>query len=242
MAMLGTPNAVTGVRTINKEGFMGTKFWCGIGLLASVVAGAGSAVAADLPVKAPPPGVMPAYLSDWAGFYIGINGGGGWGTTTFDFSTLDNAKPSGGIFGGHAGYNWQYGSVVAGLEVDFDGADIKTTDPFGLEQKTDELASARARAGYLFFPSLLAYGTAGAGWGHTTLTDTNGSLTGVPGFSSAVSQFGWVAGAGLEYKLVDHVLLRAEYLHYDFGKTTFPGIDSVKETVDTVRGGLSWKF
>jgi outer membrane immunogenic protein len=204
--------------------------------------GAGSAVAADLAVKAPPPGVMPAYLSDWAGFYIGINGGSGWAETTFDFLTVDNAKPSGGLVGGHAGYNWQYGSVVAGLEVDFDGADLKKTDAFGLEQKTNELASARARVGYVFVPSLLAYGTAGAGWGHTTLTDTNGSLTGVPGFSSSVSQFGWVAGAGLEYKLVDHVLLRAEYLHYDFGKTTFPGIDSVKETVDTVRGGLSWKF
>jgi outer membrane immunogenic protein len=222
---------------------MRTKLWFGIGLLASTVAGAGSAVAADLAVKAPPPGVAPVYLSDWAGFYIGINGGGGWAETTFDLNPGANAKPSGGLIGGHAGYNWQYGSVVAGLEVDFDGADLKKTDnTFGLEQKTNELASARGRVGYVFFPSLLAYGTAGAGWGHTTITDTTGVATGVPGFTSAASQFGWVAGAGLEYKLVDHVLLRAEYLHYDFGKTTFSGIDTVKETVDTVRGGLSWKF
>src|SRR5215470_17400977 len=119
---------------------MGTKFWCGIGLLASVVAGAGSAAAADLAVKAPPPGLAPAYLSDWAGFYIGINGGGGWAETKFDFDTAFNAKPTGGLVGGHAGYNWQYGSVVAGVEVDFDGADLKKT-VLGVQQKTNELAS-----------------------------------------------------------------------------------------------------
>jgi len=215
---------------------MRTKLWYGIGLLASIVAGAGSAVAADLAVKAPPPGLAPVYLSDWAGFYIGINGGGGWGNTTFDFFTGDNAKLSGGLVGGHAGYNWQYGSVVAGLEADFDGADIKKTDAFGIEQKTNELASARARIGYVFFPNLLAYGTAGAGWGHFTITDT------VFGGSAAIDQFGWTAGAGLEYKLIDHFILRAEYLHYDFAKTTVPGIDNVKETVDVVRGGLSYKF
>jgi outer membrane immunogenic protein len=213
---------------------MGMKFWYGIGLLASIAAGAGSAVAADLAVKAPPPGVMPAYLSDWAGFYIGIHGGGGWSETTFDFFTGSNAKPTGGVFGGHAGYNWQYGSVVGGLEVDFDGADIKKTDAFGLQTKTNELASARARLGYVFFPSLLAYGTAGTGFGHTELS--------VPGTTlAAINQFGWVAGAGLEYKLVDHVLLRAEYLHYDFQKQSIPR-DNFSETVDVVRGGLSWKF
>jgi outer membrane immunogenic protein len=212
---------------------MRTKLWCGIGLLASAMAG--SAMAADLAVKAPPPGAMPVYLSDWSGFYIGINGGGGWAQNSFDFNPMFNSKPSGGVVGGHAGYNWQYGSVVAGFEADFDGADIKQTE-LGLEQKTNELASARARVGYTFIPNLLAYGTGGVGWGHTSL-----NVTGVT--TDAITQFGWTAGAGLEYKLVDHVLLRAEYLHYDFGKTSVPGFgDNLSETVDVVRGGVSWKF
>jgi outer membrane immunogenic protein len=54
-------------------------FCARIGLLASIMAGASAASAADMPVKAPR--VVPAapvYLSDWAGFYIGINGGGGF--------------------------------------------------------------------------------------------------------------------------------------------------------------------
>jgi outer membrane immunogenic protein len=213
---------------------MGMKLWYGIGLLASIAAGAGSAAAADLAVKAPPPGLAPAYLSDWAGFYIGINGGGGWADIKFDDDPAFNSKPSGGLFGGHAGYNWQYGSVVAGLEVDFDGADIKqTVSPFGVstEEKIDQLASARARVGYVFFPNLLAYGTAGAGWGHVHISDALGN-------TANANEFGWTAGAGLEYKLVDHVLLRAEYLHYDFAKDDL----NAKTTVDVVRGGLSWKF
>jgi outer membrane immunogenic protein len=213
---------------------MGMKLWYGIGLLASIAAGAGSAAAADLAVKAPPPGLAPAYLSDWAGFYIGIHGGGGWADIKFDDDPAFNSKPSGGLFGGHAGYNWQYGSVVAGLEVDFDGADIKqTVSPFGVstEEKIDQLASARARVGYVFFPNLLAYGTAGAGWGHVHISDALGN-------TANANEFGWTAGAGLEYKLVDHVLLRAEYLHYDFAKDDL----NAKTTVDVVRGGLSWKF
>jgi len=192
-------------------------------------------MAADLAVKAPPPAI-PIYLSDWAGFYIGINGGGGWSHTTFDFTPALNSTASGGVFGGHAGYNWQYGSVVAGAEVDFDGADIKKT-ALGVEQKTNELASTRARVGYVFVPSFLAYASGGVGFGHTQIS--------TPGFlSDEVNQFGWVAGAGLEYKLLDHLLLRAEYLHYDFAKTEAPNVvgDNFRDTVDVVRGGLSYKF
>jgi outer membrane immunogenic protein len=213
---------------------MGAKVWCGIGVLVSIVTSAGAAGAADLAVKAPP-----VILSDWAGFYIGINGGGGWADTQFQFITAHNNKPSGGLVGGHIGYNWQYGSVVTGLEVDFDGADISSTDRFGFKTKTDALASARGRLGFAVLPNLLAYGTAGAGWGHTEISgwiDPNG----LPG-DHLESQFGWVAGAGLEYKLWGPLIARAEYLHYDFMKQTFPQ-DNVKETVDVVRGGLSYKF
>jgi opacity protein-like surface antigen len=224
---------------------MGTKFWSGVGVLASMVVGVGAASAADLkppPVyKAPPPVI----LSDWAGFYVGINGG--YGLTNSDFEAFvgmnnftSNIAPNqkGGVFGGHAGYNWQYGSVVGGLEVDFDGADINGTNNNvvpSLTLKTDELASARARLGYLFLPNLLAYGTAGAGWGHTSAS-ANGVDIG------DVDQFGWVAGAGLEYKMWDHWIARAEYLHYDFDKTTVDVVSPLTVKVDVVRGGLSYKF
>jgi len=238
------------------------KFWGGAGLVAAVVAGAGAASAADLAVKAAVYKAPPAVVSDWSGFYVGVNGGYGWGHTSVDTPAwLDylcgvqagsfNASPKGGVFGGQAGYNWQYGSVVTGLEVDFDGADIKASGNVGTfdrgrgvisqSTKVDELASVRARLGYTVLPNLLAYGTAGLGWGHSEVTESlthNGSSTG------DASSFGWVAGAGLEYKLFEHVLVRAEYLHYDLGKTTYGSDLSVNAatTVDVARGGISYKF
>src|SRR5712691_10905840 len=94
-------------------------FLLGIGLLASVAAGGGSAVAADMPVRPPPPLASPVYVPDWVGFYVGIHGGGGSAHTSFDqqfsatgvtvvtspFANDLTPSASGGIFGGQVGYN-----------------------------------------------------------------------------------------------------------------------------------------
>ena len=243
---------------MSMEDFMRSKFWCGIGLLALIAASAESAVAADLEVKAPPRVAAPLNVPDWAGFYLGVHGGYGWGDTSFDAprSFLD-AKPKGGVFGAHVGYNWQYQSVVGGLEADFSGADIKQssvtsgtivvgalTFPESRTVKIDELASARGRLGYALFPGILAYGTAGIAWGHSSADFSGGPVS----TSGAVNNFGWAAGAGLEYKLMEHLLLRAEYLHYDFAKATYdragliPSAVSATNRVDVARAGLSYKF
>jgi outer membrane immunogenic protein len=216
--------------------FMRTKLWGSIvAVLGSFAASVGAANAADLDAK-PIYKAAPVMVSDWAGFYLGINGGGGWASNTFDFATSANGTGSGGLVGGHAGYNWQYGNAVAGVEVDFDGADLKNTDVYGFQHKTDELATARARLGYAVLPNLLAYGTAGLGFGHSEITAPR--LEG-----DAFNQFGWAAGAGLEYKLFGPMIARVEYLHYDFGKTTVTDFDdNAKTSVDVVRGGLSYKF
>src|SRR5216683_8168198 len=186
-------------------------FLFGIGLLASVAAGAGSAGAADIPVR-PPPVAAPAIccaVPEWTGFYVGIHGGGGWAHESFEpsesFSVLGvpvpfvvppNASPKGGVFGFQFGHNWQWGPVVGGLEIDFSGADIKETstfvivptfpfDTFTREVKIDELASARGRLGYLVFPNWLLYGTAGIGWGHFRLHTTDSFV--FDGFSASTS-------------------------------------------------------
>ena len=38
---------------------------------------------------------------------------------------IDGINPKGGVFGAHAGYNWQYGSVVTGFEFDLSFTNIK---------------------------------------------------------------------------------------------------------------------
>jgi opacity protein-like surface antigen len=253
-------------------------FLVGIGLFAAVAAGAGSALAADIPVRPAPPAAAPAtccVVPDWVGFYVGIHGGGGWGHTSFDPQTSvsvggipvtsfipPDASPKGGVFGFQFGHNWQWGPVVGGLEIDFSGADIKETstfffpgfpfDTFTRDAKIEELASVRGRLGYLILPNWLLYGTAGMGWGHfrlnTTHTDTFfAPITIVTASSNFANEFGWVAGVGLEWKFWDHWLLRGEWLHYDFGRTTHvdaAGLDNfnVRNTVDVARAALSYKF
>jgi outer membrane immunogenic protein len=215
---------------------MRNTFCKGISALAAIAAGVCAASAADMaapPVYKAPVYKAPIVVSDWAGFYVGINGGGAWVDNTFDTFTFENTKASGGVFGGHVGYNWQFASFVVGVEGDFDWTDVSKTDVAGVTQKLDELGTVRARAGYAFAPSLLAYGTAGYAYGHAKFSDAVTSVS--------VRENGWVAGAGVEYKVWGPLIARAEYLHYDFDKFTLPA-DKGKTTVDVVRAGLSYKF
>jgi outer membrane immunogenic protein len=93
-----------------------------------------SAMAADLPVKAPPPAPVMAPVWNWNGFYIGVNGGYSWGRAGRDVTfanpvtgaavvvagtgTTSDSNLNGGLFGGQIGYNWQTSNWVFGLETD----------------------------------------------------------------------------------------------------------------------------
>jgi len=238
-----------------------------LGLVGGALLLAGPALAADLsrppPYKAPPP-VMP--LSTWAGFYIGIHGGYGWGHESIseDISPLSNPSPKGGVFGGQIGYNWQFGTFVSGLEVDSSWAGLKDSQSItglvpgvlpvpltgSLSSKVDYLGSGRVRAGVLLTPDWLFYGTGGVGWAHDSMTATGsapfGNFQVTEAESASKTHIGWAAGGGVEYKLTPNVLLRAEYLHYGFGSETYnfslgDTLNS-KLSVDVVRGGLSYKF
>src|SRR5262245_60426587 len=205
---------------------------------------AGSAMAADMPITAPP---VPRVVSDWTGFYIGIHGGYGWARPSISDFDLNHSNPhlleglslpapklKGAVFGGHAGYNWQWGQRgVVGLEIDYSTANIKSArvaivdltdccneiDNRTLQSKLDSLASARARVGFLVGSELLLYGTGGAAWGHTKFTDTvvidalNGDSDNVSASRASANHFGWVAGAGGEWKLWNTgMMFRIEYL------------------------------
>ena len=113
-----------------------------LGVVGLVALGAASpAVAADLAprpyTKAP---MMAPVVYDWSGFYVGLNGGGGWShncwtnTATFLGPTIPSADEgchdaSGGMVGGQIGYRWQAMNWVFGLEGQGDWADLKGSMP-----------------------------------------------------------------------------------------------------------------
>src|SRR5262245_25601205 len=79
-----------------------------------------TALAADMPVKAPvrkAPPVVPVY--DWSGFYVGAHIGGAWSNSTLTNSGIGTSWDPGGtgfIGGFQAGYNFQAGSFLFGVE------------------------------------------------------------------------------------------------------------------------------
>src|SRR5262245_14077308 len=100
----------------------------------AAIFGAASGANADGYYEPKPVGLAPA---SWSGYYVGVHGGYGWGDndvsvliSVVPLVTLGGIESEGAVFGGHAGYNWQSGSVVGGLEIDISGSDIDgTADP-----------------------------------------------------------------------------------------------------------------
>src|SRR5664280_1734299 len=110
------------------------KFWLGATALVAISIAA-PASAADLGrpyTKAAP---MMAAMYDWSGFYVGLNGGGGWSHKCWDLVN-DGLGPiipaaaegchdaTGGTFGGQIGYRWQSAAFVFGLEAQGNWADF----------------------------------------------------------------------------------------------------------------------
>lgn len=159
-----------------------------LSLTAALVAS--PAFAADIPLKAP---AAPEVYS-WAGSYLGLNGGYGWGRfkvnepTEFDHTGVIfhyanfNFNGSGGFFGLQNGYNWQSGAWVFGYETDLQLARINgdktflasifgnTTNNSGtfntvVGSDINWFGTARLRLGYLVTPATLIYGTGGLAYG-----------------------------------------------------------------------------
>lgn len=203
-----------------------------------------SAQAADLApaYKAPPPAVAVPY--NWTGFYVGLNGGYGWGgsfrnrtdtTTISGASSYDAGIAAGnsGVFGAQLGFNKQFSHFVVSLETDLDWANFtgSRTDTWctpstcgytartTTDAKLDWLGTTRGRVGYAFENgTLLPYVTGGIAYGGITTSMIDHCPTCTS--SSLTHNFGvgWAAGAGVEWAALasmPDLTLRVEYLHID---------------------------
>ena len=125
-------------------------------IVGGIVLGAlitGPALAADMSVTKTPVAKEPPFLVySWNGFYVGLQGGGGWShvvqTDPRPF-TSDAYQPNGGAIGGTVGFNAQFDRIVLGLEADGSGSWIK-----GYTVGTDPLAGIAAACPSAVFQTL----------------------------------------------------------------------------------------
>jgi outer membrane immunogenic protein len=226
--------------------------------LSSVASAADLAPASQAYVKAP---MMPP-ATNWSGFYAGVNLGYGWGNNDTDLADATPAPNAGAtdlasqslsvgsrgvIGGGQAGYNWQMGSFVTGLEADIQGSGVKgsatqsklalITPTVGLfptsidgssDQKLSWFGTFRGRVGTTITPDLLVYGTGGLAYGQ--VADSGNVQKSIPlvptsTFAASTSQtrVGWAAGAGAEWMFARGWSAKVEYLHVDFGSASATG-------------------
>jgi outer membrane immunogenic protein len=219
------------------------------------VLGMAPALAADLPVRTYTKAPVPAPVLTWGGFYLGVEGGGGFGKDELRINgkALANTDISGALGGGVIGYNWQLpNNLVFGIEGKLDAADISGTSaclnvdkPADCHSKLDSLFSATGRVGYAFGPTLL-YVKGGGAWANdkTSITAAAGAASG------SATRSGWTIGAGLEYMIVPSWSAKIEYDYYDFGNKTVTLVDQggvandlhSNLTVNTIKAGVNYHF
>jgi len=179
-----------------------------LGALALIAAGwTVSAQAADLNYGSPPYTGNQLYDAfSWARPYLGVNLGYAWG------SVANNpAKPSGFVGGVQAGYNWQNGAFVFGLEGDIQATGAEETfAPWKFSNPW--FGTVRGRAGFAF-NNILFFGTGGLAFGELRATTF--------GLSESHTNAGWTLGAGAEMGFAPHWSAKIEYLYVDLANSNF---------------------
>jgi outer membrane immunogenic protein len=165
-----------------------------------------SVEAADLGYGQPYTVNQPLNMYSWAGPYLGGNIGWNWGA-------VDNnpTKPSGFEGGAQAGYNWQTGPWVFGIEGDIQGTGASDTfAPWKFSNPW--FGTVRGRAGYAL-NNVLFYGTGGLAFGE---------LTGQTfGLSESHTNAGWTLGVGAEVGLARNWSAKVEYLYVNLNDSNF---------------------
>jgi outer membrane immunogenic protein len=217
----------------------------------------------------------------WTGLHVGISAGGGFNEDDPRYSYLNvppdvisllpksaNLNADGGLLGGAAGFDKQFGQVVLGVEGDLSWTDfgenathIVPGDPgiqfpqltFKADYEMDWLSTVRGRVG-LAFDRWLLYGTAGLALAKVSLASSvtvgNPPLGQLSG-SDETTKSGWTAGGGGAVALTSHISLKGEALYYDLGDITVASTNPLQDVVlftdqevkgVIVRGGLDYRF
>lgn len=217
---------------------------------AAVVAAPASGLAADY---APPP-APELRQADWSGPFLGGIGALSCMETHYIPSTGPDPDLNGcgGMGGLIAGWNYQVGDWVLGIEGDAAwGGHNAENNLDAVDYDIDFLGTVRGRVGWLASDQTLLYVTGGAGW----LKGTMDALVGPASVKQkdTKTHFGWLIGGGVEHAFTDYFHARLEYLYGQFDDKdydlTVPGSCSPKciadldfEELHMIRLGLTFNF
>ena len=204
-----------------------------LGVTALLALSGAPALAADMPVKARP-APIPVAIYDWTGFYIGINGGGGWSRKCWDLTedrglgVVVPARPegchdaNGGTVGGQIGYRWQASSWVFGVEAQGNWADFKGSNTSLVflnsrnETRVEAFGLFTGQVGYAW-NNVLLYVKGGA----AVTSDKYRTFDILPANllldTASETRWGGVVGAGVEFGFAPNWSVAFEYDHLFMG-------------------------
>ncbi|MGO8944112.1 MAG: outer membrane protein [Syntrophobacteraceae bacterium] len=211
---------------------------------------------------------------NWTGFYAGIHLGYGQGdgVTTSAWETniglpgfTLSPHPQGIVGGVQAGYNWQCGCFVYGIEADFSGSGMSGSSSISpypgygtgtagtAYENINWYGTLRPRVGYTVQPNVLIYATGGLAYGDVSYSaNASGPINAFPA-SVSTTNVGWTLGGGVEYAVCKNWTIKAEYLYMDLGSesavvASIPPVNSNhniydwQTTANIFQLGVNYKF
>jgi outer membrane immunogenic protein len=191
---------------------------------------------------------VPAY--NWTGFYVGVAGAAGAAVTelSIDGGSLDGLGGEGVRGEINAGYDYDFGSFVAGVMVDAHYGDIKSEldlefggPSINIDATADYGFDILARAGMKVNESTLAYVVGGYSWQNFEI---EGSATGSG--TEQIAEWdvnGFSIGGGLETAVTSNMTVGFEYRFTQFEDADLglEGLD-VETSMQTARVTAKYKF
>jgi outer membrane immunogenic protein len=207
----------------------------------------------------------------WSGPYAGIQLGWAGGASTAVDCAFTGGSPctpngapnlrTGGLLGGiEAGYNWQRGHWLLGVEADIDRLGLNDSGHFSTTDTAyangaqitsgyDWLGTARGRAGFATDHALV-FATGGFAFANVNqqYSDLDGNTAAFSGIRG-----GWTIGGGVEYTFDQQVSFKVEYLYVNLPSSnlsiTYPAVPVASTTslkfgndLNVVRAGVNFHF
>lgn len=182
---------------------------------------------------------------DWSGAYGGLLAGYDSISARTRLGPISTKLDADGVLGGiYTGRNFQFGSYVIGYDgaiqlTDVTGKGPEPTSPVA-SYRNNVQADVRARLGYAW-GSFLPFIAGGATFGRSEQRDL---LTGSQ--RGRVPLDGYTIGGGLDYRVSEHLSVRAEYLYEGTFTKARPALNGCActqtRTGNEVRVGTAYHF